>query len=222
MPPLITTDVCSTLGRVVGPGCSTTEVLMALVPATFPRELVARTVCRVLHRAPELSEEVIREVCDELFIDRERWPEPWPDSRVELFDETLDALAQLHLLAPVVAVTNLSVTAACRVERLGLDWGKYLSAIYPSYQLGACKPAGWVWRYVADQYDCHAPDVIHLGDRWAEDVLGPLGVGARVVWINRRGEELPDPSLIGSGRLLVADTLADAVDGVEMFLEETG
>jgi hypothetical protein len=55
---LIVVDVGSTLGRFTGDGRSTTAVLASLAPPTFPRELIARTVCRILHRAPALTEDV--------------------------------------------------------------------------------------------------------------------------------------------------------------------
>src|ERR1043165_7757302 len=123
--PLIVLDVGSTLGRFIGDGRSTTSVLAELAPPTFPRELIARTICRVLHRAQSLTEEVIREVCDELHIERDAWPEPWPDSSFEPFDDTLDCLKRLAALGPVLAVSNLSITGAPRMAALAEACGPY-------------------------------------------------------------------------------------------------
>jgi FMN phosphatase YigB (HAD superfamily) len=216
---LIVVDVGSTLGQFTGDGRNTTAVLAGLAPATFPRELIARTVCRVLHRTAELTEDVIHEVCDELHIDQATWPDPWPASSFRPYEDTLDCLARLNALAPVVALSNLSVTGAPRMEALAGECGKYLTRIYPSYQLGACKPARWVWRYAADQHDVRPHHVIHIGDRWGEDVLGPLGVGGRAVWINAAGMPLPDDSFVATGRCAVVDSLSTAVTTVERWIE---
>lgn len=214
---LIVVDVCSTLGRFVGEGRSTTSVLAGVAPATFPRELVARTVCRVLHRASSLTEDVIREVCDELHIARDAWPEPWPESSFEPYEDTLDCLRRLADLGPVVALANLSVTRQPQVTAIGEICGTYLSGNYTSYQLGACKPARWLWRYIADLHGMRPQQIIHIGDEWAEDVLGPLSVGARAVWVRRT--ELPIPggttALPATDRWTAVRELAAAVTVVE-------
>lgn len=216
---LIVVDVGSTLGRFVGDGRSTTAVLTELAPPTFPRELIARTVCRLLHRAPSLTEEVIREVCDELHIDRDTWPELWPTSTFEPYDDTLDCLARLTVLAPVVVLSNLSITGRPRMEALAHACGKYLTDIYPSYQLGACKPARWLWRYIADLHGVRPHQVIHIGDRWAEDVLGPLSVGGQAVWTRPRDMPVPDDALaLPTRRWTAVDGLAAAVGVVEQWL----
>jgi FMN phosphatase YigB (HAD superfamily) len=217
--PLIVVDVGSTLGRFAGDGCSTTAVLAGLAPPTFPRDLIARTVCRVLHRVPSLTEEVIREVCDELHIDRDAWPESWPSSSFEPHDDAVDCLARLAAEGPVVALSNLSVTGRPRMEALAQVCGKYLTEIYPSYQLGACKPARWLWRYVADLHGVRPHQVVHIGDRWAEDVLGPLSVGGRAVWIRPNDMPVPDDALaLPAHRWTAVDGLAAAVSVVKQWV----
>lgn len=213
-------DVGSTLGRFVGDGRSTTAVLASLAPASFPRELVVRAVCRVLHREPQLTGDVIREVCDELHIYRGAWPDLWPASSFEPYDDTLDCLARLAVMGPVVALSNMSVTGRPRIEALAHACGKYLTEIYPSYQLGACKPARWLWRYVADLHGLRAHQVIHIGDRWAEDVLGPVGVGGRAVWIRRKDVPVPgDTTTLPAERWTAVDGLTAAVEVVEQWAE---
>ena len=217
---LIVVDVGSTLGRFTGVGRSTTTVLASLAPPAFPRELIARTVCRILHRAPALTEEVIREVCDELHIDRDAWPEQWPTSSFEPYDDTVDCLARLAELGPVVALSNLSVTGRPRMEALAHACGKYLADIYPSYQLGACKPARWLWRYAADLHGVRANQVIHVGDRWAEDVLGPLSVGGRAVWVKRKDVSVPgDTAMLPGEQWTAVEGLAAAVGVVEEWVQ---
>jgi FMN phosphatase YigB (HAD superfamily) len=219
MPPLIVVDVGSTLGQFTGDGRSTTNILADLVPPTFPRHLITRTVCRVLHRVDRVTEEVIREVCDELHVDRDRWPDPWPASGFDPYEDTNECLARLNRVAPVVALSNLSVTGAPRLDALADSCGKYLGHIYSSYQLGACKPARWLWRYVADHHGARSDDVIHIGDRWAEDVLGPLSVGGRAIWVNHSGLGLPPKRPAQPDRLAMVGRLAAAADVVERWLE---
>jgi hypothetical protein len=178
---LIVVDVGSTLGRFTGAGRSTTAVLANLAPSTFPRDLISRTVCRLLHREPQLTEDVIREVCDELHIDRDAWPEPWPTSSFEPYEGTVDCLARLAVLGPVIALSNLSITGRPRMETLAHTCGEYLTGIYPSSSGPASRPAG----YGGTSPTCTACDRTRsstvgtagpktCSDRWAL-VGGPCG-----------------------------------------------
>jgi FMN phosphatase YigB (HAD superfamily) len=77
-----------------------------------------------------------------------------------------------------------------------------------------------LWRYVADVQGIRAHQVIHIGDRWAEDVLGPLGVGGRAVWIRRKDVPVPgDTVALPGDRWTTVDGLAAAVGVVEEWVE---
>lgn len=207
---LFIVDVFPTLGIATGEGRTTTDVLAALSP--LPRELVAHTVYRILHRTPDLTDEVIREICADLLIDPEQWPDPWPTSGFEPYEFTAGCLAALSFTAPVVALTNLSVTGADRIQSLKQQCGNYLTRVYTSYELKACKPSRWLWLSIADDQKVKRSNVVHIGDRWPEDVLGPINAGCRAIWTRLRRDEQPAERPAGPDRLAIVDHLPQAVE----------
>lgn len=215
---LIVVDVGSTLGRFSGEGRAVSTILGSLAPASFPRDLVNRTICRVLHRTPELTEDVIHEVCDDLHIDRRSWPESWPSINFEPFAHTAASLARLNQFGSVVALSNVPVTSAPAIRMLADTCGTYLNEIYTSYGLGSCKPARWLWRYIADLHGVTPQQIIHIGDRWAEDILGPLSVGARAVWIKSPNVVRPTRGIAPDRGWTVVDELPAAVTAVESLI----
>lgn len=161
-----------------------TEILIDLSPWGHlnPAGVRAR-VQSILHVAPELSEDVIRRVCDALLIDRDSWPSPWPESGFEPFPDAVRALTALANIAPVVALSNISVTGHDRLADVDRHLGSYLSAIYTSFALGGRKPERWLWHHIATLHHTTTDQLIHCGDRWIEDVLGASYAGAQAVWI---------------------------------------
>ena len=181
-PSLIVVDIGRTLGRFTGP--SVTEILTGLCPWGHLNGAGVRArVQSILHVAPELSEDVIRRVCDALLIDRDNWPSPWPESGFEPFPDATQALATLAEIAPVVALTNISVTGHDRLAEVERHLGDHLSGIYTSFALGGRKPERWLWHHIATLHDTTTDQVMHCGDRWIEDVLGASYAGARAVWV---------------------------------------
>jgi len=206
-------DLGCIIGHVVGDGRDATAILSALTPKGFYRRIVDREVWRVLATTPDLEEGVIRELCDSLLIDPDRWPDPWPSVDFEPFPEAWEFLMRLSRRGKIVALTNQSVTAKPAMERVMKDFGAYISKLYPSYGLGAVKPAQWLWRNVADDQGCKTSDIIHIGNRLTEDVLAPLSVGARAaVWVRAGTAEVDDP------RCLRVQTLTEAVDAIDRLL----
>lgn len=181
-PSLVIVDIGRTLGRFTGP--SVTEVLTDLSPwgRLNPAGVRAR-VQSILHIAPELTEDVIRRVCDALLIDRDRWPSPWPSGGFQPFPDAADALTALADIATVVALSNLSVTGQDRLDAVERHLGRHLSAIYTSFALGGRKPERWLWHDIATRHHTTTDGLVHCGDRWIEDVLGASYAGARAVWV---------------------------------------
>jgi FMN phosphatase YigB (HAD superfamily) len=181
-PELIVVDIGSTLGTFTGP--SVKDVLIDLCPWGHlnPAQVQYR-VQSILHVSPELTEEVIQRVCDALLIDRADWPSPWPPGGFRSYPGIGSIVAALAQVAPVVALSNLSVTGVDRIAAVERHLGRHLSAIYTSYGLGGRKPERWLWRHIAQLHDTTPERVVHCGDRWIEDVLGAADAGAHAVWI---------------------------------------
>lgn len=181
-PSLFIVDIGRTLGRFTGP--SVTEVLTDLSPWGHLNPAGIRTVVQsILHVEPELTEDVIRRVCDALLIDRKSWPDPWPESGFDPFPDAPRALAALAEIAPIAALSNLSVTGGDRLADVERHLGGYLNWIYTSFALGGRKPERWLWHHIATRHDTTADRLVHSGDRWIEDILGAAYAGARAIWV---------------------------------------
>ena len=74
-----------------------------------------------------------------------------------------------------------------------------------------------VWRYIAQKHRVNTSEIIHIGDRWAEDVLAPLYIGAHAaVYVSSQVGTDPRPDI--GQRWLQARTLTAAVELVESLL----
>lgn len=206
---LVVVDVGHTLGVFGKP--SSTDVLKSLSP--LPEHVIREEERRVLHRAPELTNEVIQDICDALLIPRSQWPETWPAGRFTAFDYTMTVLAELTLLAPVAALSNIGVTCGPgRMSSLREQCGDLLSGVFTSYELRCRKPAPWLWRHIADRYGVPVQDLVHVGDLWHNDICGAITAGARAIFLTRtrhRAQQVPPPQdwPAGADRIAVVDDL---------------
>jgi FMN phosphatase YigB (HAD superfamily) len=214
---LIVSDVSHTLGLFDKP--DTTEVLRALSP--LPEHVITEEERRVLHRASALTDEVLQDLCDALLIRRSDWPETWPDGGFTAFDYTPAVLTELSQLAPVVTLSNLSITyGPRRMQNLLEQCGPLLSGIFTSYELGSRKPAPWLWRYIADHYHVHTNDVVHIGAPWYDDICGATAAGARAIFLastHRSTQHVPPlrdwPA--SPNRIAIVDDLRQVPDVIE-------
>lgn len=175
---LFVLDVGDTLGTYDRPGVA--ELLAPLSP--FPEHEIMEEVRRVLHRAPELTDEVIEQMCSCLLIDRDAWPDTFPVGGFTAFTYIANCLRALRRIAPIVTLSNLAVIGGPeRMADLTEQCGDVISECFTSYALAERKPAPWLWMYLADRYHVRVRDVVHVGDRWRHDALGPVVAGARAI-----------------------------------------
>lgn len=221
-PPLLTTiSLGGTLGRVVGDGADVSAVLARLVPNGFDLSLIDGDVRRALDTTSEITPALVRLIDDRLLIDDDMWPDPWPSVDLEFFDGAEDALDRLSKLGPVVVVCNLPVTAKRAMDRLISTFGHYLAAAYASYDLGERKPSKWLFKKVAEARGCKVGDIVHVGDSFTEDVLCPIGAGARgAVWLQDQWPRTADTLARGlHGRCQQVSKLSYVPDAVAAILD---
>lgn len=122
------------------------------------------------------------------------------------------ALAALAEIAPIVALSNLSVTGTDRIAEVERHLGRHLSEIYTSYRLGGRKPERWLWHHIAKLHGTTTDHMLHCGDRWIEDVLGAAYSGARAAWIPHRSSSSDySPSPRFQNRIATVSSLAAVV-----------
>jgi FMN hydrolase / 5-amino-6-(5-phospho-D-ribitylamino)uracil phosphatase len=101
--------------------------------------------------------------------------------RVELFEDALPALEYLARRYPVVALSNGNAD----VHRVGL--GQHFHAAFSAREFGVGKPDARIFHAAAESAGVAAAEVLHIGDDAQLDVVGALGAGMQVAWLNRAG-----------------------------------
>ena len=99
--------------------------------------------------------------------------------RVDLYPDSLAALAALAARFPVVAVSNGNAD----VHRVGL--GAYFVGSVSAQAAGVAKPHIDIFHAAARSVECAPDEVLHVGDDAHLDVLGALDAGMQAAWINR-------------------------------------
>ena len=109
---------------------------------------------------------------------------------ITLFEDTLSTLEELKKLGIKLALCS----------NLAMPYGKIVSSLLPnidayalSYEVGAIKPESQIYQYLIDQLECHAKDVLFIGDTLLADYSGPneFGMSARLI-DRKNGQKLAD------------------------------
>jgi FMN phosphatase YigB (HAD superfamily) len=220
---LIVVDAGNTLGTFDSPGTKT--VLTALSP--LPDRVVHEEARRFLHTARELTDDVVNGVCNALLIDPADWPEPWPAAGFTAYDYTSTALAELAAIAPVVVLSNISVTCGPeRMAQLVEQCAPHISRVYTSYGMGMRKPDRRLWHAIAADHDVAPDSIVHVGDHWANDIRGAVWAGCRAVYVNTRHVEEPPadqwPAGDAAGRVAVVPDLRGVPDVLRTWKQRAG
>ncbi|MFW2357166.1 HAD family hydrolase [Hydrogenophaga sp.] len=123
----------------------------------------------VLHRSGD--DPALAEPAFEVFFDERQ--------RVQLFEDAMPALEWLSARFPVVAVSNGNAD----VHRVGL--GHHFLAAFNAREFGVGKPDPRIFHAAAEAAGVGPAEVLHIGDDPHLDVVGALGAGMQVAWVNR-------------------------------------
>jgi len=212
---LISVDVGGTLGTFESP--SVPDLLARLSPLS--RSAIAEYDRQFLHPAPELTDELVSQMCRMLTIRRSSWSDLGAPGQFTAFDYASEALARLAALAPVVTLSNVSIVAApLQMVDVREQLGRHLGAIYTSCQLAMRKPDCLCWQRIASEHAVPVDDIVHIGDRLTEDVRGALFAGCRgVVFTNTRKESVP-ADLLCHPNVAVVQDLSASIRVVEAWV----
>ena len=103
--------------------------------------------------------------------------------RVDLYEDSLAALAWLSDRYPVVALSNGNAD----VHQVGI--GRFFKAGLSAQDFGCGKPDVKIFHAGAAAAGVQAHEVLHVGDDAAMDVLGGLDAGMQTAWVNRDGKD---------------------------------
>jgi putative hydrolase of the HAD superfamily len=66
-----------------------------------------------------------------------------------------------------------------------LDLAKYFSTVTISTEVNAAKPQPEIFSAALAKYRCEPHSAWHIGDSFAEDYQGAIGVGLKAIWLDR-------------------------------------
>lgn len=101
--------------------------------------------------------------------------------RVDLFDDAVPALRALGARYPIVALSNGNAD----LTRVGL--AAHFTAAVSAREFGVAKPHASIFHAAARLVGVEPAAVLHVGDDPQLDILGGLGAGMQVAWVNRHG-----------------------------------
>lgn len=101
--------------------------------------------------------------------------------RVDLFDDAVPALRALGARYPIVALSNGNAD----LTRVGL--AAHFTAAVSAREFGVAKPHAPIFHAAARLVGVEPEAVLHVGDDPQLDILGGLGAGMQVAWVNRHG-----------------------------------
>jgi HAD superfamily hydrolase (TIGR01662 family) len=111
----------------------------------------------------------------------------------------------------VVVCSNWDWDIEHVIEELGiLD---AVDAVFTSAQIGVRKPHPAFFERILEKLEFKSDETMFVGDTWATDIAGALGVGMHAVWIDRYDRVAPAESL-GVTRV---ESLTGVLDAVEEF-----
>ena len=116
------------------------------------------------------------QVLDALFLDQREhnvWRRP--------VEGVIEIARELRASGVPVGIVSNSEGA---LERLlaQVGYAADFDCVADSGVLGMEKPGPEIFRWAADRLRVRAEELVHVGDSWAGDVEGALGVGARAIW----------------------------------------
>lgn len=210
-PALISVDVGGTLGRALGRTMASRILAVSELPAAEARSRLRAT----LQVARHWDDGLVDELCHDLHISKEKFPNVWPPPTFEAFPGAVSAVHALTTYAPVVTISNVCVLDAD--DSLRRIFQGAIAAEYRSFELGYAKPDPRAFLLAAARQGVSPSRVLHVGDSWDCDIIGGASAGMAVIWISH-GQLTPatpdwiKPFLLGTSpdlRSIVAPDDAD-------------
>ena len=138
-------------------------------------------------------------------VDREMAWRVWQRVRqirydLALFDDVLPSLRRLKEQGLGLGlISNINRTGQDLLSSLGLEG--ILDYAMTSREVGAEKPHAPIFLAALRQSGTTAAETVHVGDQYASDIVGALGVGIRPVLIDRYGTAAPVEGVTRIGSL---------------------
>jgi len=109
-----------------------------------------------------------------------------------LFPGALDLLKRLKADGKKLGLVTNGVSETHRDKIALLQVSEYFDAIFLADEVGMVKPDPRLFAHACEKLGSRAFDTAMVGDRYERDIAGAIEAGLYTVWMNLRGEPLPD------------------------------
>jgi putative hydrolase of the HAD superfamily len=134
------------------------------------------------------------------------------EQKFKPFSETHAVLQTLRERGLYVAVcSNWDWDIDHIIDDLGI--ADVVNAVFTSAQLGVRKPHPAFFARILDKLDFVSAETLFVGDTWATDIAGAIGVGMHAVWIDRHDRVAPSETL-GVTRVESLDGVLGVIDAL--------
>lgn len=139
---------------------------------------------RLRHNMTELRKASIRMAANQVGVDPGVSEEAFRvfmtyRNRVELFQDVLPVLGQLHTRYTLCSLTNGNAD----IEEIGL--GQVFHHSLSAAEIGAAKPEPTMFLKICHRAGILPEETVHVGDEPETDIAGATAAGFRTIWVNR-------------------------------------
>lgn len=103
--------------------------------------------------------------------------------KVTLYDGVDQALSRLASRYPLVGLSNGNA------DVFQTEAGQYFTAALSAREVGVAKPDVRIFHAAAARLNVSTDAILHLGDDPNTDMMGAMGAGMQVAWINTQGHD---------------------------------
>ncbi len=123
------------------------------------------------------------------------------DSRIHLFEDSIEALEKLSVRTRLALVTNgESSVQREKISRFGI--GRFFGKVFVEEEVGVGKPDVRAFENALREMNVAARDAWMVGDNLQWDVAAPMKLGMKGIWFDFRGRGLPGNSPVVPDRII--------------------
>jgi HAD superfamily hydrolase (TIGR01549 family) len=109
-----------------------------------------------------------------------------------LFPGALDLLKRLKTAGKKLGLVTNGVSETHREKIALLEVTEYFDAIFLADEVGMVKPDPRLFAHACEKLGARPAATAMVGDRYERDIAGAIEAGLYTVWMNLRGEPLPE------------------------------
>jgi 5'-nucleotidase len=79
-----------------------------------------------------------------------------------------------------------------KINQLGIGTHFKQEGLFISEEVGYSKPAKEIYQLALDYFAVSAAEVIFVGDSLSNDVIAPMNMGMKAIWVNNNTQQLPE------------------------------